>query len=82
VSDTGVGIATDAAGRIFEPFTQLNRDAGHASEGLGLGLSLVKALVEQHGGAVSCSSAGPGRGSTFTVRLPVTRPEPARAHPA
>ncbi|MDR3619155.1 MAG: HAMP domain-containing sensor histidine kinase [Paludisphaera borealis] len=75
VRDTGIGIAPEAADRIFEPFTQLNRGAGHASEGLGLGLSVVKALAERHGGAVTCTSAGPGRGCAFTVRLPLTRPD-------
>jgi signal transduction histidine kinase/CheY-like chemotaxis protein len=70
VRDTGVGIAPDALPLIFEPFVQADRSAG----GLGLGLTLVKRLVELHGGSVSASSAGPGRGSEFEVRLPRVAP--------
>jgi two-component system, sensor histidine kinase len=66
VRDTGVGIPPEVLPRIFEPFVQADRSAG----GLGLGLTLVKRLVELHGGAVSASSAGRGRGSEFEVRLP------------
>src|SRR5262249_37672636 len=56
-----------------DPFTQGDRLPGSVSEGLGLGLTLVRGLVELHGGRVSASSAGPGRGSTFEVRLPLLK---------
>ncbi len=70
VADSGIGIAPEDLGRIFEPFAQADRVVGRVTEGLGVGLSLVKRLVELHGGSVAVSSEGPGRGSTFTVRLP------------
>lgn len=78
VTDTGRGIAPDALDRVFELFTQEGvvipvsgpaRDAG-----LGIGLSIARTLIEQHGGTLSASSDGPGFGSTFTVRLPVLEP--------
>ena len=75
VSDTGIGIDPETAARIFEPFVRIGREDSPPAEGLGLGLSLVKALVERHGGAVSCSSDGPGRGSEFVVRLPAGAPQ-------
>jgi signal transduction histidine kinase len=74
VHDTGIGIATDQLARIFEPFAQLNRSRNASAGGLGIGLALVKNLVELHGGTVRAMSSGPDRGSCFTVRLP--RPEP------
>jgi signal transduction histidine kinase len=71
VWDSGVGIPPDMLDRIFEKFTQVDRSPSSASQwGLGVGLSLVKALVELHGGSVTAASAGPGQGSTFTVHLP------------
>jgi signal transduction histidine kinase len=71
VWDTGVGIPADMLERIFEKFTQVDRSPSSPSQwGLGVGLSLVKALVELHGGSITAASAGPGRGSTFTVCLP------------
>jgi signal transduction histidine kinase/ActR/RegA family two-component response regulator len=69
VRDTGVGIHQDSLPLIFTPFVQANRGPGQS--GLGLGLTLVKDLVEMHGGTVSVSSAGPDRGSEFVVRLPL-----------
>jgi signal transduction histidine kinase len=71
VSDDGVGIARELLGHIFEPFTQGDRTLDRSQGGLGLGLALVKGMVELHGGVVSAASAGPGQGATFTVRLPV-----------
>ncbi len=72
VTDTGVGIAPDAIAKVFEMFAQVpNRDGGPQG-GLGIGLSLVQSLVALHGGSVTASSPGPGRGSTFTVRLPLS----------
>ncbi len=68
VTDEGRGISKDAQSRIFEMFVQ-EREGGR---GLGLGLTLVRELVEMHGGTVSVKSAGPGKGSTFTVELPLS----------
>ncbi|NNU42928.1 response regulator [Ramlibacter sp. B156] len=70
VTDTGVGIAADAIDRVFEMFAQVPT-AGKPQGGLGIGLSLVQSLVSLHGGSVSATSPGPGKGSTFTVRLPL-----------
>jgi two-component system CheB/CheR fusion protein len=76
VRDTGMGIDAELLPRLFEPFSQADRTLHRASGGLGLGLALVKGLVELHGGRVEASSEGPGRGAEFVVRLP-TVPEPA-----
>jgi PAS domain S-box-containing protein len=70
--DTGAGIPRDMLERIFEPFTQVQRPRDAALGGLGLGLALVKMLVELHGGTVRAESGGPGTGSEFLVRLPAT----------
>ena len=74
VSDNGIGIAEDMLGAVFEMFTQVPRSIDRAGGGLGIGLSLVRRLVELHGGKVDAGSAGVGRGSTFTVRLPLAAP--------
>jgi len=71
--DGGVGIPGNMLERIFEPFTQVHRPRDAALGGLGLGLALVKKLVELHGGTVRADSDGPGLGSEFTVRLPALR---------
>lgn len=71
VRDEGVGIPPDMLGRIFEPFVQLEGGRQYAHSGLGLGLALVQQLVELHGGRVTASSEGPGRGAEFRVRLPL-----------
>jgi signal transduction histidine kinase len=74
VRDNGQGIAEDALPRIFDMFVQLPA-AGHSrDDGLGIGLALVRKLVEMHGGSVSARSAGPNRGSEFTVTLPLLSP--------
>jgi PAS domain S-box-containing protein len=70
VSDTGIGIPASLIGRVFDLFTQGDHTADRAQGGLGVGLSLVRRLIELHGGSVTAASAGLGRGSTFTVRLP------------
>ena len=70
ISDSGVGMSPELVSRAFELFTQAERTSDRSSGGLGLGLSLVKSLVELHGGSVSCHSPGIGDGSTLTVRLP------------
>jgi signal transduction histidine kinase/ActR/RegA family two-component response regulator len=70
VKDTGVGIPTDMLSRIFEMFAQVGRSLERSQGGLGIGLTLVKRLVELHGGSVEAFSEGPDRGSEFVVRLP------------
>jgi signal transduction histidine kinase/CheY-like chemotaxis protein len=70
VTDNGIGMAPELAARAFDLFAQAERTSDRASGGLGLGLALVKSLVELHGGSVTCASDGPGRGSRFTVALP------------
>ena len=73
VTDSGIGIAPEAIGSVFEMFTQVRSSLDRAQGGLGIGLSLVRRLVELHGGRVHAFSAGRGCGSTFTVRLPLRR---------
>ena len=70
VTDDGIGMDPGLVTRVFDLFTQAERTPDRSQGGLGLGLALVKSLVELHGGSVSAASAGLGRGSTFTVRLP------------
>ena len=76
VADDGRGIEADMLGRLWSPFIQADRSLDRSAGGLGLGLSVVKGLVELHHGEVGAASDGPGRGATFTVRLP-TESEPA-----
>ena len=71
VSDTGVGIPSDLLPYVFERFVQGDSRGGGSQRGLGLGLALVRHLVEQHGGAIRAESPGPGLGATFVVRLPL-----------
>ena len=70
VRDDGVGMSAETLQRIFVPFAQAERTLDRSRGGLGLGLALVKGMVQLHGGAVTASSEGPGRGSEFVVRLP------------
>lgn len=70
VTDNGIGVAEDMQSRIFDLFTQSDGPDARSRDGLGIGLALVKQLVELHGGAISLKSEGPGSGSRFTVRLP------------
>ena len=70
VRDRGIGIAPEMLSEIFELFSQGERTLDRALGGLGIGLSLVRTVVELHGGKVSAGSDGPGRGSEFTIRLP------------
>ncbi|MFA4952436.1 ATP-binding protein [Brevundimonas sp.] len=70
VSDNGVGISEDMQGRVFDLYTQVNRPDNRPSEGLGIGLALVRQLVDLHKGDIRVESGGAGAGSCFTVRLP------------
>jgi two-component system CheB/CheR fusion protein len=72
VRDSGVGITNEMLDRLFQPFMQADRTLDRASGGLGLGLALVKGLAELHGGTVTATSDGPGRGAEFVVRLPLS----------
>ena len=71
VKDNGVGIASDMLPRIFDMFVQADNSLNCSQGGLGIGLTLVKSLVEMHGGTVEATSDGLGNGSEFTVRLPI-----------
>ncbi len=74
VSDTGIGIAPDLIPQVFDVFVQEDRGLDRAQDGLGIGLTLVRYLVELHGGSVEARSDGPNRGSEFIVRLPAISP--------
>jgi signal transduction histidine kinase len=76
VRDTGIGIERDLLPRIFDPFRQGRAPASDPQRGLGLGLSIVRHLVELHGGSVEAQSLGAGHGARFIVRLPVLDPAP------
>src|SRR5439155_13326452 len=71
VRDTGRGMSADVLAHAFDLFTQGERTLDRAESGLGIGLTVVRSLVELHGGHVRAESEGPGRGSVFTVSLPV-----------
>lgn len=77
VRDTGIGIAAHTMARLFEPFTQADTSLDRSQGGLGLGLSLVKGLVELHRGTIEATSAGLGKGATFTIRLPLENASPS-----
>jgi PAS domain S-box-containing protein len=78
VRDDGAGLSAGLIARIFEPLVQDTRTIDRSRGGLGLGLPLVKGLVELHGGTVSASSDGPGGGAVFTIRLPLDRRQSTR----
>jgi PAS domain S-box-containing protein len=84
VQDSGIGLTQDMLPRVFDMFAQVDRSMERAQGGLGIGLALVKRLVEMHGGSVTAASDGPDRGCRFVVRLPLLRhPQgPARDRPA
>jgi CheY-like chemotaxis protein len=71
VRDEGIGMEPELTGRVFDLFTQAKRSSDRSQGGLGLGLALVKNLVELHGGTVVCASPGLGQGSSFEVSLPL-----------
>jgi len=77
VSDTGRGIAPEFLPHVFDRFRQADSHAARAYDGVGLGLSIAKELVEAHDGRITAESAGRGRGSTFVVTLPVATSEAA-----
>jgi signal transduction histidine kinase len=76
IQDTGIGLAADQVVRIFEMFSQVDSKSPRSQSGLGIGLNLVKKITEMHGGNVEARSDGPGRGSEFTVRLPIVSKMP------
>lgn len=82
VQDNGIGIPAGMLAHVFDMFTQIDPSLERAQGGLGIGLTLVKRLVEMHGGAIEARSAGPGHGSTFTVRLPKSSPRTQPPKPA
>lgn len=77
VHDKGIGIDPELFPRLFDAFSQGDRTLVRSRGGLGLGLSVVKGLVELHGGTVEASSGGPGHGASFTIRLPMTNAQSA-----
>ena len=80
VRDNGIGIPREMVGKIFEMFAQADGTSSKRYGGLGIGLSLVRGLVEAHGGTVEAVSEGPGKGSEIVVRLPAQEaPEPVHA---
>jgi len=81
VEDNGTGIAPEMVPTVFDLFSQADRSLDRSQGGLGIGLSLVKGLVEMHGGAVRVHSAGVGKGSAFTISLPLSLVVPAPAPP-
>ena len=87
VTDTGQGISADFLPHVFDRFRQADQKTSRQHGGMGLGLAIVRHLVELHGGAVSATSEGEGKGATFTVTLPITPlyrvdPSAGRVHPA
>ncbi len=82
VSDNGMGLPPDVLPRVFDLFTQVHTSLDRAQGGLGIGLTVVKSLIEMHGGTIAVRSEGENKGSTFTVRLPLTKEPAATVLPA
>ena len=83
VTDNGIGMSAETLGDVFQMFTQANTEIDREQSGLGVGLALARYLVEAHGGSIAAESAGAGKGSRFTVRLPLASTlTPAAAGPA
>ena len=72
IADEGAGLSPEDLGRLFGRFQRLSAKPTAGESSTGLGLSIVKRIIDMHGGEVTASSAGPGQGSTFTVTLPAT----------
>jgi signal transduction histidine kinase len=72
VSDNGIGIPNEFLPHVFDRFRQADGSSTRKHGGLGLGLAIVRHIVEMHGGSVSCASAGLGQGTTFTIELPMS----------
>lgn len=81
VNDSGIGISAEMLPRVFDLFIQEGRSLGRSQGGLGIGLTLVKRLVQMHGGSIEVFSEGPGKGSEFVVRLPVVTPSSSSGRP-
>lgn len=79
VTDTGIGLESDLIPRLFARFQRADNEAARAIQGTGLGLFIVREIVEAHGGEVQAESPGPGQGSTFTVWLPIESEDAPRA---
>ena len=79
IVDTGVGMTPELLARAFDLFAQSDRTIARSEGGLGIGLTLVKSLVEMHNGTVTAESRGPGHGSRFTIRLPLARKQTVKA---
>ena len=77
IRDSGIGIPAEMLGRVFDMFTQVGSTLDRSQGGLGIGLTLVRRLVEMHRGTVEAESEGPGQGSTFIVRLPISKKQKA-----
>jgi PAS domain S-box-containing protein len=77
ISDTGIGIPADMLPYVFDMFTQVGHSIERSQGGLGIGLTLVRRLVEMHGGSVAAQSGGPGQGSSFVVKIPLAAGDPA-----
>ncbi len=83
MKDNGVGIPLEMQDRVFEIFSQIHQPTEIVTSGLGIGLSLVKSLVEIHGGSIELLSDGPDQGSEFRIRLPIlTNPRRNSSQPA
>jgi CheY-like chemotaxis protein len=80
IKDNGIGIASDHLTRVFEMFSQVDVSMERSQGGLGIGLTLVKRLIEMHGGSVTANSQGPGTGAEFVVRLPMVFDATQRPH--
>jgi signal transduction histidine kinase len=82
VLDNGIGLTPEMIPHIFDIFTQANRSEQHVQGGLGIGLALVRGIVQMHGGTVEAHSPGPNQGSEFIVRLPISQPIAQRVEEA
>ena len=81
VRDTGIGISPEVLPRIFDLFVQERQALDRSEGGLGIGLTIVRSLIERHGGTVAARSDGPGKGSEFIIRLPLTQRADADVDP-